>query len=332
MTNPALIEVTRGHLIESLHRGCLAVADADGNTVIALGDVATPIYPRSAVKALQALPLIETGAAGALSFNNSHLALAAASHTGTERHVAVAREMLKRAGLDEGVLACGVHPPLDEAAARALWATGARPGALHHNCSGKHAGMLATARHMKEDIDGYWEPEHPVQQRIRLVLEDVAGSALPARVCGVDGCSVPNYAMPAKNLAIAFARLFTGEGLLPQRHAAAHAMLHAAWSEPELAAGIGRLDTKVLSAFKGDAYVKTGAEGVYAGVFPHLKLGFALKIDDGASRAADAVTRLLVEAYVPAARGKLPLKTLKNAQSKDVGVIRASEILAIALS
>ena len=332
MTNPVLIEVTRGNLIESRHRGCLAIAGADGNIVLSLGQISAPIYPRSAVKAIQALPLIETGAAGALSFNNSHLALAAASHTGTEHHVAVAREMLKRAGLDEGVLACGVHPPLDEAAARALWATGARPGALHHNCSGKHAGMLATARHMREDIDGYWEPEHPVQQRIRVILEEVSGLALPSNLCGIDGCSVPNYAMPAKNLAIAFARLITGQGLAPARSAAARVMLQAAWAEPELAAGIGRLDTKVLSAFKHAAYIKTGAEGVYAGVFPHLGLGFALKIDDGASRAADAVTKLLVEAYVPAARGKLPLKTLKNAQSKDVGVVRASEILAIALS
>ena len=192
--------------------------------------------------------------------------------------------------------------------------------------------MLATARHMKEDIDGYWEPDHPVQKRIRTVLEDVAGSPLPAHVCGVDGCSVPNYAMPAQNLAIAFARLFTGESLSLGRHAAAQTMLQAAWAEPELAAGIGRLDTIVLSSFKGAVYVKTGAEGVYAGVFPHLKLGFALKIDDGASRAADAVTRLLVEAYVPAARGKFPLKTLKNAQSKDVGLVRASQILAVALS
>jgi L-asparaginase II len=332
MTNPVLIEVTRGPLVECSHRGVLAIAGFDGKLLLDLGDVDRPVYPRSAIKALQALPLIETGAAVALGLKKSHIALAAASHTGSERHVTAARDMLRVAGLNEAVLACGVHPPLDEAAARALWATGARPNSLHHNCSGKHAAMLATAHHLGESIDDYWDAGHPVQQRIRRVLEEMAGVSLTLDVCGIDGCAVPNWAMSTRSLATAFARFGTGATLAEPRTAAAASIMDAAWSEPELAAGIGRLDTIVLSTFKGDAYIKTGAEGAYAGVFPKLGIGFAMKIDDGATRAADAVTRLLVEAFVPAARGKLNLKTLKNARGKDVGVIRASALLQTALA
>ena len=331
MANPVLIEVTRGPLVECKHRGTLAVATSRGELLVVLGDVDRPVYPRSAIKVLQAMPLVETGAARAFGFNDIHLALAAASHTGTERHVAIAREMLTRAGIGEFALACGVHPPLDDAAARALWATGAKPGTLHHNCSGKHASMLATARHMGEDLDDYWSPEHPVQQRIRAVIEDAAGAPLTPGLCGIDGCSVPNWAMPVKGLAVAMARLGTGAQLSTARAAAAQSIMQAAWAEPELSAGIGRLDTKVLSQFKGEAYIKTGAEGAYAGVFPKLGIGFALKIDDGASRASDAVARLLVEAFLPAARGQLALKILKNAQGKDAGVIRPSALLALAL-
>ena len=332
MANPVLIEVTRGPLVECLHRGTLAVATSDGELLVELGRVGRPVFPRSAIKILQAMPLIETGAARAFGFSYSHLALAAASHTGSERHVGIARDMLRRAGVGEHELACGVHPPLDDAAARALWATGSKPGSLHHNCSGKHASMLATARHMREDLDEYWSPEHPVQQRIRAVIEDAASAALTPGVCGIDGCSVPNWAMPVKGLAVAMARLGTGAHLSAARAAAAQAIMQAAWAEPELSAGIGRLDTKVLTHFKGEAYIKTGAEGAYAGVFPRLGIGFAMKIDDGASRASDAVARLIVEAYLPAARGTLALKTLKNAQGKDVGVLRPSELLALALS
>jgi L-asparaginase II len=331
MTNPVLIEVTRGPLIECVHRGTLAVVTRHGEVVVGLGDIDRAVYPRSAIKILQAMPLVETGAADAFGFQDRHLALAAASHTGTEHHIKIARDMLARAGIDEFSLACGVHPPLDEAAARALWATGQRPGPLHHNCSGKHAGMLAVARHMREDIDDYWDPGHPVQRRVQDVIEDVSGTPLTADVCGIDGCSVPNWAMPVKALAMAYARLTAAEGLNSRRHAAAARIIDAAWAEPELAAGIGRLDTLVLSSYKGEAYIKTGAEGAYAGVFPRLGLGFAMKIEDGASRASDAVARFIVEAYVPAARGTLAPRTLKNAQGKDVGFLRPSPLLALAL-
>src|SRR5205814_4169604 len=213
MRNPVLIELTRGALIESRHAGAVAVVRADGEIVAAVGDVAAPIFPRSAIKPLQAIPLVETGAADHFGFGPPEIALASASHSGTQAHTALVRSMLARAGLSPDALACGVHEPLDPATARAMIRSGAAPTALHHNCSGKHAGMLATAVHKDEPADGYWRPDHPVQARIASILEELAGVRLSSEVRGTDGCSVPNWAMPLSGLAQAFARLTTGEGL-----------------------------------------------------------------------------------------------------------------------
>lgn len=329
--NPVLIEVTRGPLVECRHRGVVAVSDSDGRIVLELGDVTAPVYPRSAVKPLQALALIETGAADSFCFQDRHIALAAASHSGTRQHVTAAGEMLASIGLSETALHCGTHLPRDEDEQRALLRTNAKPSVLHHNCSGKHAAMLATARHMGEPVEGYEQAEHPVQQRIRAILADMSGTAVGADVCGIDGCSVPNWAMPAAGLAQAYARFATGDSLSDSRAAAAKRIISAARAEPDHLAGASRLDTRVLKMFSGAAFIKTGAEGAYAGAFPALGLGFALKVDDGATRAAEALVSLLIEAFLPQAKGKLPLKTQKNAQGLDVGVIRPSPLVAVAL-
>lgn len=329
--NPVLIEVTRGPLVECRHRGVVAVASAAGDLVVELGDSAFPVYPRSAIKSLQALALIESGAADRFGYQNRHIALAAASHTGTREHVAAAREMLDAIGLDERALHCGTHLPRDEVEQRRLLHAGLPPTPLHHNCSGKHAGMLATARHLGEPVETYEQIAHPVQKRIETILEELSGTAITPDVCGIDGCSVPNWAMPARALARAYARFFTGDGLSPARRAAAARIFEAVRAEPDYLAGPNRLDTRVLKLFNGACLIKTGAEGAYAGAFPERGLGFALKIDDGASRAAEAIVTLLIEAFVPGARGTLGLKSLKNAQGKDVGQIRASPLLALAL-
>lgn len=329
--NPVLIEVTRGPLVECRHRGVVAVADASGSLVLELGDSRAPVYPRSAIKPLQALPFIETGAADRYGFKNRHLALASASHSGTRGQVTAAGEMLAAIGLDESALHCGTHLPRDEDEQRALLRTGSKPTPLHHNCSGKHAAMLATARHLGEPTATYEQADHPVQQRIRAMLEDMAGIEITADVCGIDGCSVPNWALPAANLARAYARFGTGEGLSPERAKAAQRLRAASRAEPDFLAGPARLDTRIQTLLDGAAFIKTGAEGAYCGCFPQAGLGFALKMDDGASRGAEAIVSMLIESYVPAARGKLPLKTLKNAQGKDVGVIRPSSLARVAL-
>ncbi len=331
MANPVLVEITRGPLVECRHRGVLAVVANDGRVVLELGGTADPVYPRSAVKPFQALPLIETNSAAAFGFTNKHIAIAAASHSGTRDHVEAVREMLQLCGLDEGALHCGTHLPRDEAEQRSLLITGKSPGPLHHNCSGKHAGMLATARHLGESIEGYWETSHPVQVRVRTVLEDMCDMKIGPSVCGVDGCMVPNWALPAKALARAYANFGSGSGIADYRVAAARRIVDAARAAPDYFAGPTRLDTRVLKQFGGAVFVKTGAEGAYAGAFPHVGLGFSLKIDDGATRAAEAVVSLLIESFVPEARGQMPLKIIKNAHGIEVGAVRPSEALSLAL-
>ena len=168
MSNPVLVEVMRGALVESRHRGAAAVVDADGSMVLAVGDVAAPVFPRSAIKALQALPLVEEGAADRYNFGDEELALACASHSGEPAHVAGVERMLARAGLDLSALRCGTHWPMSQAAAYALARSG-MPSALHNNCSGKHAGFLCLACAMNAATGDYFRPEHPVQRQVRAV-------------------------------------------------------------------------------------------------------------------------------------------------------------------
>src|SRR5229473_1592905 len=163
MTNPVLVEVVRGSLLESEHRGTAAVIDADGNAVLLLGDVARPVFPRSAIKPLQALPLVESGAADRFGFGEDELALASASHAGEPSHVALVERMLARAGLDAAALACGAHPPSHAPSAQALARSGREPSALHNNCSGKHAGFLCVACAMEANPAGYADPAHPAR-------------------------------------------------------------------------------------------------------------------------------------------------------------------------
>ena len=211
MRNPILIELTRGALVESAHAGVVAVARADGELLGGVGNVAAPIFPRSAIKPLQALPFVETGAVERFGLGPAEIAVACGSHSGTPRHVAVVEGLLARAGLTPAALGCGIHEPFDAAAARVMIRRGERATSLHHNCSGKHAAMLATAAHLGEPTDGYWLPDHPVQVRIRRVLEDLTGCTLSPEVCGIDGCSVPNWAIPPAALARAYRALRVGD-------------------------------------------------------------------------------------------------------------------------
>jgi len=331
MANPILIEVTRGPLVESWHRGAIAISSPSGALALQLGDVERPVYPRSAIKALQALPLIESGAADKFGFGPADIALACGSHAGTEQHTALAAAMLQRVGVAPDALGCGAHLPLGASAAAALVANGHAPNQLHNNCSGKHAGMLATAVHLGEPTAGYWEPTHPVQQRIHRVLVEMSGVPLGPDVQGIDGCSVPNWAMPLSVLARMFARLVTGDGIEAGRRQALVRILRACWEHPELVAGKGRADTVVMRAFPGQVIMKTGAEGVYCGAFPEFRLGFALKIDDGAKRAAAGMAMALVERFYPAARGLMPYGPIKTWRGVEVGAIRSAAAFEDAL-
>jgi L-asparaginase II len=328
MPNPILVELTRAALVESVHRGALAIARPNGEMVVSLGDVKRPVFPRSAVKAFQCLPLVESGAADAFGFGDREISIACASHSGTPAHAELAASMLARAHLTERALGCGAHEPMLESSARALAAAGLKPSQLHNNCSGKHAGMCACAVHHKEDPAGYWRPDHPVQQRIVKVLREFTGEALGDDVRGTDGCSAPNWAIPVASLARAFAAFITAEGPGKAHRAASERIARAVWAAPDMVAGPGRLDTIIMSKVPGKVFMKTGAEGVYCGAFPDLGLGFAVKIDDGTKRASEAVTRALLDRVLPATKGLGDSPILRNWVGTEVGEIRISGDLA----
>jgi len=298
MDNPVLVEATRGTLVESRHRGALAIVDSAGKMVFRLGDMETPVFPRSAIKALQALPLLESGAADALDFDEAELALACASHNGEEVHANSARIMLMKAGLDEAALECGPQWPKRMEDAAKLILADEQPCALHNNCSGKHAAFLGLARVLGVPTAGYVAPDHPVQQEIRLVLEQMTGHSLTADACGTDGCSIPTYAAPLEGFARAFAVFGTGEGLESERSAACERLYEACVNEPYMVAGAGRFCTEVMQAFRGRVFVKTGAEGVFCGSIPELGFGFALKCEDGATRGAEVMTAAVLDALL----------------------------------
>ena len=333
MTNPILVEVLRGSLVESRHRGAVAVADADGGAMLAIGDVTTPIFPRSAVKALQALPLVETGAAAAFGFGDEELALACASHSGEPGHVAGVTRMLAKAGLDVSALRCGAHWPIAQPALIALARTG-EPSALHNNCSGKHAGFLCVAGAKGIDHADYWRPQHPVQREVRAVLEDFTGTVLGDDCRAIDGCSVPTWAIPLHNLARAFAKFGTGRGLAPERARAAARLRAACTQKPWHVAGTGRFCTEVMQLFGARVFVKTGAEGVYCGALPELGLGIALKCDDGAGRASQAVMAAVIARFLPlgdaerVALARFVHPTLRNWNGFEVGALRVMEVPA----
>jgi L-asparaginase II len=332
MANPVLVEVIRGPLVESRHRGAVAVSDTEGNTALAVGDVTTPIFPRSAVKALQALPLIEQGAAERFGLAEEELALACASHSGEAAHVAGVERMLAKAGLEPSALHCGAHWPIAQPAAAAVARSGV-PSPLHNNCSGKHAGFLCVARAMGVDHAEYWRAEHPVQRLIRAVLEDFTGAALDETRCAIDGCSVPTWAVPLHNLAHAFAKFGAGRGISVARAQAAARLRQACVRQPWYVAGTGRFCTEIMQLFGTRVLVKTGAEGVYCAALPREGLGIAIKCDDGAGRAAQAITAALIARFLPlAASERVALDrfvqpSLRNWNGFDVGQIRVTEAL-----
>lgn len=334
MTNPVLVEFTRGQCVESFHRGAFAILNASGEIIASMGDIAQPVFPRSAIKVLQALPLVESGAAEAAGFGNKELALACASHSGEPVHVDVASAMLEKAGLSPDALACGEQWPLESGVARDLARSGGKPTQLHNNCSGKHAGMLAFARHIGADIKGYEKPDHPVQEAIRTALEELTGEKLGQDVCGTDGCSVPTWAASLTGFARAFASMAGKNWLSEKRREAFHQLMAACASEPHLVEGQGRFGTGIMRRFDSAAFVKGGAEGFYCAAFPEKGLGFALKIDDGARRGAEATAAFTMAAVLlgdVSRSGELYDRELKNWKGLKVGEINPSTELQTCL-
>ena len=332
MSNPVLVDLSRAGAVESFHRGAAAIVDAAGKVVWSAGDIDRPIFARSSLKMLQALALVESGAADAFDVSPVELALACASHSGEPFHVAAVEAWLRRIGCDETCLACGAHVPNNEAAARALILAGQAPTRVHNNCSGKHAGFLTLARHLGAPTLGYERPDHAVQRRVLATMGEMAGVDIAALPIGVDGCAAPAPAMPLRALATATARIADPDRLSPDRAAAARRLDAAVRAHPLYVAGTGRPCSAIIEAGGGAFSVKTGAEGCYVAVLREQGLGVALKIDDGAGRAAEtAVAALLVALGVVSAEhpaiAALVDGPLLNTRGQTVGARRPSSWL-----
>jgi len=328
-TNPVLVELRRGAVVESFHRGAVAVA-SPGGLIEAVGDCARPVYPRSALKPVQALPLVESGACAAFGLGSEELALAAASHSGAAHHTDRVAAWLIRLGLDQSALECGAHPPGDSEAARLLAASGRLPSPLHNNCSGKHTGFLTLARHLGIPTAGYIRRDHPVQALVEAVIAEMSGCDLGTAPCGIDGCGIPVFGLPLGGLAAAMARLADPARLPPARRMAAAAIVAAMAAHPELVAGPGRACTEMMARMPG-IVLKGGAEGVYVAIVPSCGLGVAVKIDDGAGRAAEvAIAAALVRLGLVTAEAAAPFvrPPLLNVAGRTVGEMVAVEVLA----
>ncbi|MBF9051199.1 asparaginase [Roseobacter sp. HKCCD9010] len=291
-----LVEVWRGPFCESLHRGHAVIWDAGGDVVAAWGDPDAVILPRSSCKMIQALPLIESGAAEAFGLSDAQLALACASHQGAHVHTEMVEAWLDDLGLPEDAFRCGPQMPNDRDARYGLIRAFEEPGQKHNNCSGKHSGFLTLSKHLGAGPE-YVDLDHPVQIAVKAAFEETTGETSPGY--GIDGCSAPNFACTVTGLARAMAGFAAATGDGDTRDQAQHRLTRAMAAYPHLVAGEGRACTNLMRAMEGRASVKTGAEAVFIAILPEQKLGIAVKIEDGTTRGAEAViTQLLVGAGV----------------------------------
>lgn len=321
----ALAELWRGERLESAHFGHAVVVDGAGQVVQAWGDADVSIYPRSACKMIQALPLVESGAADRAGLTASQLALSCASHQGAALHRQAVADWLEGMGLGESDLRCGAHEPYDLAERNRLVKTDESPCQYHNNCSGKHAGFVTLNQHLGGHPD-YVEADHPVQKGVREAFEDVTGEESPGY--GIDGCSAPNFATSLTGLARAMAYFAVArEDASLVRERAAFRLSRAMAAHPMMVAGEGRACTELMLAMGGRVAIKTGAEGVFTAILPEKGLGVALKVVDGAGRAAEAaIAALLVhlgalDANHPAAQRRLAA-VQRNCRGIEAAVLR----------
>lgn len=337
-----LVEVTRGPLVESRHRGHVAAVDGTGKLVAFLGNPDTVTYLRSSAKPFQAIPLVTSGAADRFGFTEKELALACASHNGESIHTETAQSMLDKIGLGPEALRCGVHEPYSAAAARRLREQGLEPNVLHNNCSGKHVGMLALALHVGAPTESYEQLDNPIQQLIRTVVARFAGVAVDDLAVAVDGCAVPVFGMSVSAMARMYGQMVAPpESFGQETRAASRRIVAAMVNYPEMIGGTTeRLDTEMMRAGQGRLISKVGAEGVYTvGILPCAQwpsgLGLALKIEDGENFRArptvviEALRQLGVlrdeslAAVAPYARF-----SVHNRRGDEVGEVRPSFVLA----
>lgn len=285
--NPVLVNAWRGNAIESQHRGAIAVVDYTGKVIYAAGDIHRHAFPRSSIKFLQAIPLVESGAADFYKLSEERLSFACASHNGENRHVDAAAAWLADINCSDDDLACGPEYPSDTEFRDAMVKAGQSVRHAHHNCSGKHTGLLTTCRYLDDDIAHYHTYEHPAQRRWMSVMDELLGIDTTQLPWGYDGCGIPTIALSLQQMAHAFARFANPVGLTESRAEAMDRIATAVSKHPYMIAGKNSLCTDLISVTGKELLVKTGAEGYYCAIIPSSGLGVAIKIDDGARRGSE---------------------------------------------
>lgn len=319
-----IVEALRGGHVESIHRVHVAIVHADKGLIASAGNPAHQSFVRSSIKMFQALPFVEAGGVERFGLTTEELALCTASHGGEPFHVATARSILAKAKVTEGALACGPHLPLYEPAAHAMLCAGEQPGRVHNNCSGKHSGMLAHCVQQQWVTNGYHRTNHPMQQRVVSTLRQWMRIERDDMDLAVDGCGLPTFAIALDAVAEGCARFAAA---VAAGDAAPSAIFNAMVTHPEYVAGTDRLDTDLMRAAGIPLFAKVGAEGFYAAGIPALKLGVALKVEDGSKRAAEpAILRVLqkVDAITQAELASLAKygePEIVNTRGESVGLL-----------
>lgn len=331
----AVVEVTRGNEtsshVESRHLLDICIADSRGKIVKTYGNPNRQIFPRSAIKALQALALVESGAADAFDLHDEHLALACSSHNGEELHLTGVSEILSLAGLSETCLECGAQLPERLTDRNALAIAGKNPTQLHNNCSGKHAGFLALASHLKIEPKDYVKRSHKIQQLIADNLEQVTQAIHGDDNYGIDGCSIPTYQIPLEKLAVAYAKFGVGENEDNGRSKAMLRLRDACLAHPQMVAGTNRFDAELMNTLGNRAFTKYGAEGVFTIALPELGLGAAIKCLDGSKRAAEVACAATIESLLELSDSehnnlqRLTNILLKNRNKFAVGEVKMAD-------
>jgi L-asparaginase II len=323
-----VVEAWRGDVVESVHYGVAAIANADGEILYGWGDPTVATYPRSALKPVQAVALVETGACRAFELEARHIALACASHLGEPMHTDLVRQWLERLGLSEEALACGPDYPMNVEAAHALIRAGHDKSRVYHNCSGKHCGFLTVTRHMGWDVEGYGDPRHPAQQRYLETLSDLLGRDAGSLAFGVDHCTLPSAVMSVGDMATVMARFAAARASSLSRRESIRVIHEAARAHPRYMSGAGEPNESLIRATGGRVIMKTGAEGYLTAFVPDQGIGIALKIADGGARARmTAFLSLLREASLldadaGAQLAALSEETIVDSRGEPVGRIR----------
>jgi L-asparaginase II len=285
MNSTKLVNVTRGNLIESSHKGHVAVVDRKGQLLFYAGNPDSKVFARSSMKPIQAIPVVETGAVDHYKFSDADLSLCCASHNGEKMHTNRVLSILARAGMEDTSLKCGTHIPRWQDTYKELIMDGKEVTSLYNNCSGKHTGMLATAKHMNEPIENYFDLNHPVQQRILTAVSEMTEYPKEDIEIGIDGCGVPVHGLPLERLAYGYAKMANPDGLPENRRNSIKRITEAMVREPEMVGGTGRYCTDFMRVGQGRFIGKAGAEGVYCIGDHEMGIGIAIKIEDGNGRA-----------------------------------------------